>query len=79
MDTTPSLTELMVQDSSQESRNLFRETLLFRITGLPGLELGWLLHQWGSGIPLSRSSVPRSTELLVVCQVNMRGPSGDFN
>lgn len=75
LDTTPPLTKLMVQDFSQESRNLSRETLLFGITGLPGLGPGWLLHQWGSGIPASRCSVPSSTELLDVCQDKMRGPS----
>lgn len=60
LDTTPSLTKLMVQDFSQESRNLSREKLLFGIRDLPGLGPGWLLHQWGSGIPASRRSVPRA-------------------
>lgn len=60
LDTTPPLTKLMVQDFSQESRNLSREKLLFGITDLPGLGPGWLLHQWGSGIPASRRSVPRA-------------------
>ena len=44
LDTTPPLTKLVVQDSFRGSRNLAWETLLFGITGLTGLELGWLPH-----------------------------------
>lgn len=69
----------MIQDSFWGFKDLDQGILLFRVTGLPGLELRWLLHQRGSGAPASRNSVPRSTELLGVCQANMKGPSEDFN